>query len=99
MSAREVLKKLMSFWQRVEVKRWRMIRICVGRTVCRERSDSGRRGVREGQSGGVGGGSVVFDEGLEVGRGFLTDFFEGMATLGVDDDDFNEGRGTSCRLR
>lgn len=55
--------------------------------------------MREGQSGGLEGGSVVFDEGLEDGRGFLAIFFKGMAPLGGDDDDFNDKGRDSCRLR
>lgn len=53
--------------------------------------------MREGQSGGLEGGSVVFDEGLEDGRGFLADFFKGIAALGGDD--FNDNGRGSCRLR
>lgn len=69
------------------MKRWRMISTWVGRRVCRERSDTGRRGVRDGQSGGLRGGSVVLKEGLEDGRVFSDAFFEGMSALGGDDDD------------
>lgn len=69
------------------MKRSRMISTWVGRRVCRERSDTGRRGVREGQSGGLRGGSVVLNEGLEDGRIFPAAFFEGMAALGGDDND------------
>lgn len=52
--------------------------------------------MREGQSSGLEGGSVVFDEGLEDGRGFLAIFLKGM---GGDDDDFNDKGRDSCRLR
>lgn len=43
--------------------------------------------MREGQSGGLRGGSVVLNEGLEDGRIFPAAFFEGMAALGGDDND------------
>lgn len=69
------------------MKRWRMISTWVGRIVCRERSDTGRRGVREGQSGGRRGGLVLLAEGLEDRRLFSAAFFEGMAALGGDDGD------------
>lgn len=43
--------------------------------------------MREGQSGGLRGGSVVLNEGLDDGRVFSAAFFEGMSALGGDDDD------------